>query len=253
MRPGFPERTGFEDRLRSVERAIRDLQQTAPGGFSGDGKTTFLRGGRSLEVLGGSIKVSEAGSFQIVAADGELLAEFDKDAVTFFDAAGDPIAILDRDGVDIGNGLTILNADGLDIASGLVVIDGLGMTVGTDVEIDTDGLKIDGVLQPAIEPQRRSDQNVSVSLTTTFANILTMAFDPPPWATRAIVWATVSGFITDVSDDSSTLGIRSQEPAAPSTTPTATNTTALMSILVDLVDSCRSQVSSTWCCDGPPG
>jgi hypothetical protein len=183
MRPGFPERTGFEDRFQAIEKAIRDLQQSSPGGLSGDGKNTYLRQG--------SFILSEDGAFQIVDDGGLLLAEFDKNAVTFFDSSGDPLAVLDRDGVAVGEAPVLLTSTGL--------------TVGTDVEIDATGLQVVGGFVTPIDGRRGADLATNVSLTSTDQTVASVQINPADWVETMFIMANATGSLSNTAGGSRNL------------------------------------------------
>lgn len=193
-----------EHRFAEIERQIADMR-AAQTPFSSDSQDVWLRRGNLI--------LQDDGAFQIKAADGQKLAEFDKDSVRFFDTSENVLATLSRQGVEIGDAPVVLDADGLDIANGLVIVDALGLavgpasldasgvdvgpttldsnglTVGTDVEIDSTGLKIDGVLQPAIETIRHSGSFQNVSLGTSFTNLVSLNLSIPSFATVVDVLA----------------------------------------------------------------
>lgn len=130
----------LERRFSEIERRSDGLR-SGSGALSGDGTTTFLRDG-NFEVTGGSIKILEGGAFEIIAPDGKRLASFDKDAVTFFDTSENPLAVLDRSGVEVGP--AALTASG--VAVGPTTLSSSGLSVGSGLVLDATGLKIDGVL-----------------------------------------------------------------------------------------------------------
>lgn len=171
--PGIPEAGGFADRFARLEAAVRRLEQARPGALSADAENTYLKSG--------SLILSEDGSFAIRSDDGQLLADFDKDAVTFYDNNEDPLAVLDRSGVSVGDAPVVLDEDGLDIGNGLTVVDALGLAVGSDVEIDADGLKINGLLQPDLRVLTDSAAS-NPDLTTSEATVNEVQLSIPSFA-----------------------------------------------------------------------
>lgn len=160
---------------QTIERRLRALETRAPGGFSGDGETTFLRGGRDLQVVDGDIVID----------GGQLLA-----GPTTVDASG----------VSITGAPVQLDGDGLDIGSGLVQVDEDGLRVGSDVEIDADGLHVEGGDVRAIDVASDEASDTGVTLTTTMTQRAAFTLNVPSWATAisvicfAVVQSSDGGF-----------------------------------------------------------
>lgn len=98
MTPGFPERGGFADRFRRIERRMRALESAPRSAISGDGRNAYLR--RNY------FDLSDEGAFRILDDDGNVLARFDKDSIDFYDTSGTLRAQLDT------GDLTFWNAAG---------------------------------------------------------------------------------------------------------------------------------------------
>jgi hypothetical protein len=79
-----------------------------------------------------------------------------------------------------GGGLKLYATDGSTVRT---TLDATGVQVGTDVVIDSTGLKIDGVLQPAIETLSSSTSFQNVSLTTSYTTLATVVLTIPSFAT----------------------------------------------------------------------
>lgn len=91
---------------QEIERRLRALESTAPGGFSADGTTTFLRSGRDLEVTGGDIIID----------GGRVIA-----GPTTMNASGVSVGptTLNASGLQVGSNV-LVNSTGLHVAGGLV-------------------------------------------------------------------------------------------------------------------------------------
>lgn len=147
--PGFPEAGGDADKWAEVDRRLSALERA----------NSLTR----ASIGSGGLTIKDAGK------------------LTFLDSNGDPLVTIDQDGAVISGAPVVLDGDGLDIAGGLVVVNGLGLAVGTDVVIDAEGLKIGGLLQPALAVLTGSNAANNVSVGTSAVTLNQVVLSIPPW------------------------------------------------------------------------
>lgn len=116
---------------------------------------------QSASIGSGGLAIKDGGTIRLVDDSGDTVAELDKDSQTFFDNAGNP--------------LTVLN--------------GSGLTVGDDVVIDSDGLKITDVLQEANWIDEQFEFDTTPTLSTSFADLVSVTISPPSWVETLSVLA----------------------------------------------------------------
>lgn len=177
--------------------------------FDVDGATIHEADGSVLiELDGTGLQLNDAAGSKLIdlttaglrAFDGaNLLVQVDDTGVRVFEADGSPLMSLTgsklrfnrSDGtrsleITPAGGLKVYEADG---ATVLTTIDGTGVQVGTDVVIDSQGLKIEGVIQPALDVQTAGAQNTGsgFTITDTHTTFASFTFSTPPWATSAAI------------------------------------------------------------------
>jgi hypothetical protein len=177
--PGMPEFKGIGDRIRKLEAEVARLSRA--------------RKLESASVGAGGIKFKDGGKATFLDSSGNVLLTIDEDGLVSFEADGSQLSVLDgsrlrfnrSDGTRIAEltpagGLRIYAANGTTL---LTTLDGSGVQVGSDVVIDSAGLKIKGVLQaPGVWTDTGADiTSPAVTLNTSFATLATLEVDPPAW------------------------------------------------------------------------
>lgn len=178
----YPEDT----RLADMERRLDALERSRTGGFSADGTTTFLRGGRDLRVVDGDVVIDGG---QLLAVSGTTTrTQLDRDRLRLNRADGSR-----QVEVTPAGGLRVYAANGTTL---LTTIDGDKVQVGSDVVLDSAGLKISGVLQRATLVDARGDSAISSTSAASFTAITSVTHPVPSGVTSATVMAIHAGYVS---------------------------------------------------------
>lgn len=128
---------------------------------------------RSAQLISASV-----GSGGIIVKDGGQ--------ITFLDTIGAALVTVDENGLLVAGSPVRLDGDGLDVANGLVTVDDSGLMVGSDVIVDSTGLRvIGGYVTPSLW-QRYAGSVTNTSLNTTDTDKITLNVTPPSWAETMI-------------------------------------------------------------------
>lgn len=150
-------------------------------------------------------------------------------------------------GADPENPTTTLNASGVEV--GPTTLDSSGLQVGSGVVIDSDGVKINGVLQPAIETLRASQSFQNVSLTTTFATLAQSTLTIPSFATVVDVLAVGRLQVANTSGGTQSFEAQTQVASEPTDTARSYSdnnlTNSVMSTRADRITGSPSTVTVT--------